>query len=379
MKKELLAASLFAIALAAGLGMISLGLFAEAPTAGKLEAVLDVFTAKGGVGMNTTGGTFEPCDNASVCAYLTIGGIPVNNTQATFTIRKPDGAETVRTALTNGSGVAEVFLSFLPSEGHLIGTWEILANASLDNKAVSDNMTLHCALESAQIDVLSEKDGAFSLSFLPSDEVFLKVRLYYRNTSIAGAPVTFTVRTPNNTEFFSPAKIVTTDSFGIANVTFQIPWPSDTSLGTWHVTAESQIYGQDVKTTANFDCTLVPPIMDIYTQKGGHGQNIQDGSFVLNETVFLYAEVRDSLNHTVPNQVVGFEFKCFNTTSVPWTEFTLVQETNASGIAGVTTLIPLLSEPWDINAYAGMWIIYATTRFEDGILSDTLPFEVNQQ
>jgi hypothetical protein len=114
-------------------------------------------------------------------------------------------------------------------------------------------------------------------------------------------------------------------------------------------------------------------MIDVYTQKGGQGQNTPGGTFMLNETVFLYAEIRDSLNQTVPSQLVSFEFKYFNTTSVPWTEVTLVQETNASGIADVTTRLPPISE------YAGTWAVYATTRFNDNILSDTLPFVANQQ
>jgi hypothetical protein len=373
-KKELLAASLLAVGLAAGLGTISFGLFAEAPPAGKLETVLDVYTLKGGIGINATGGTFEPGDSTPVCAYLTTGGVPVNSSQTTFTMKRPNGTDAVRTALTNGSGVAEVSLSFLPSEGHMIGAWQIFANASVNNEAVSDSLKLQCASENARIDVLPEKNGAVSLSFLPSDEVFLEAQLSYRNTSIAGAPVTFEVRTPSDTDFFSPAqKTVSTDSFGTANVTFQIPWPSDSSLGTWLVTVVGQIYEQVVNTTANFDCKLVPPTMDVYTQKGGQGQNTQGGTFALNETVFLYAEIRDSLNQSVPNKLVGFEFKYFNTTSVPWTEVTLVQGTNASGIAGVNTRIPPLSE------YAGTWVVYATTRYNDSILSDTLPFVANQQ
>jgi hypothetical protein len=373
-KKELFAASLLAVALAAGLGTISYSLFAEAPPAGKLETVLDVYTLKGGIGTNVTGGTFEPGDSAPIYAYLTVGGVPLNGSQVMFTIKKPEGTENIGAVLTNGSGVAEISLSFLPSEGHLIGAWQILANASVNNDAVSDTMRLQCESENARIDVLSEKNGAVSLSFLPGDEVFLETELSYRNISIAGAPVTFEVRTPNDTDFLWPARqTVSTDSLGTANVTFQIPWPSDFSLGTWHATVTSQIYEQVVNATANFDCELVRPMIDVYTQEGGQGQNTPGGTFVLNETVFLYAEIRDSLNQTVPNQLVGFEFKYFNTTSVPWTEATMVQGTNASGIAGVTTRIPPVSE------YAGMWVVYATTRYNDNILSDTLPFVTNQQ
>jgi hypothetical protein len=141
-KKELFAASLLAVGLAVGLGTISFGLFAEAPSAGKLETVLDVYTLKGGIGINVTGGTFEPGDSAPIYAYLTVGGVPVNGSQVMFTIKKPEGTENIGAVLTNGSGVAEISLSFLPSEGHLIGAWQILANASVNNDAVSDTMML---------------------------------------------------------------------------------------------------------------------------------------------------------------------------------------------------------------------------------------------
>lgn len=123
MIKELLGASLLAVALAAGLGTISYGLFAEAPPAENLETVLDVYTLKGGIGTNTTGGAFEPGDSVPVYAYLTVGGVQVDNDQVTFTIKQPDGNETVQTALTTDSGATEISLSFLPSEGHPIGTW----------------------------------------------------------------------------------------------------------------------------------------------------------------------------------------------------------------------------------------------------------------
>lgn len=373
MIKELFGTSLLAVALAAGLGTISYGLFAEAPPAGNLETVLDVYTLKGGIGTNITGGDFEPCDSVPVYAYLTVGGVQVDSGQVTFTIKKPDGNETVQTALTTDSGVTEISLSFLPSEGHPIGTWQILANASANNQVADDTVTLQCKSESARIDLLSKINGAVSLSFLPSDEVFLEARVSYRNASIAGAPVTFEVNTPNGTDFLPPAnQTATTDNFGTANVTFQIPWPSDFSLGTWNVTVASQVYEQAVSVTSNLECKLVSPVIDVYTQGGGQGPNTSGGTFMLNDTVFLYAEVRGSVNQTLPNEIVGFELKYFNATSVAWTEATMVQSTNTSGIADVSTRIPPVSE------YAGTWAVYATTRYNDVILIDTLIFIAKQ-
>ena len=374
MKRELFAASFLAVALSAGLGTMSFGLFAGAPAVGKLDTVLDVYTQKGGLGVNVTGGAFEPGDSVPVYAYLTVGGVQVDGRQVTFTITKPNGSETVLTVLTNDAGVGEISLSFLPSEGHLIGTWQVFANASANNEAANDTMTLQCKSENARIDVLSEKNGATSISFLPNDEVFLEAQLSYRNASIAGAPVTFEVKTPNDTDFLSPPLISTlTDSRGTANITFQIPWPSDTSLGTWHATVTGLIYEQVMNATATLDCELVAPVIDVYTQKGGQGPNAIGGTFLLNETVFVYAEVRDSLNQTVPHLLVGFEFKFFNTTSVPWTGFTMVQMTGSSGMANATTRLPPVSE------YAGSWAVYATTQYNDMILIDTLTFTAQQQ
>jgi hypothetical protein len=370
-KKEVFVASLLAIALAAGLGTISFGLFAQTPPTGK--SVLDVYTPKSEIGVNVFGGDFEPFDNVPIYAYLTQGGVQVKNSQVTFTITKPDGTEMRTTALTGDSGVAETVLSLLPSEGHLIGTWQVLANASVNNEAVQGTLTLQCTSENARIDVFSKRNGATSTSFLPTDEVFLEAHLSYRNASIAGTPVTFEVKTPNDTDFFPSPRTIPTDDLGMANVTFQIPWPSDQSLGTWQATVTSEVYEQAVNATVDFDCGLVPPLIDVYTQKGGQGQNTPSGTFALNETVFLYAEIRDSLNQSVPNHLVAFEVKFDNTTSVPSTETFSARVTNASGIASLTTRLP--PDP----AYAGTWEVFATVQYNGTVLHDTLTFTSQEQ
>ena len=366
-KKEVFAASLLAIALAAGLGTISYGLFAEAPPAMKPQSTLDVYTLKGGIGINVSGGTFEPYDNASVYAYLTQGGVEVRNSQVTFTIMEPNGTEMIRTAFTNDSGIAETVLSFLPSEGNVIGTWQMLANASVNNEAVNDMLTLQCKSENARIDVFSRRNGATGTSFLPSDQVFLEAQVSYRNASIAGAPVTFEVETPNNTDFLS--QTVPTDSLGTANVTFQIPWPSDLSIGTWQTRATTEIYEQTLNATTSFECNLLPPIIDVYTQKGGYGPNTPGGTFAFDETVLLYAEIRDELNHTVPDQLVGFEVKQYDGSLHNLN----VQQTNASGIAYWTYRVP--PDP----AYAGTYEVYVSASYNGILLLDSLTFTQQSQ
>jgi hypothetical protein len=218
--------------------------------------------------------------------------------------------------------------------------------------------------QSARIDLFSERNGVPSISFLPEDIVLVEAELSYRNASVAGTPVTFDVQTPNNTEFFYPPETVTTNSDGIANVTFQIPWPSGvqfTSLGSWHISAASEVYGQALNATANFECSLLQPIIDVFTQEGGVGPNMPGGNFLLDGTVVLYAEVRDELNHTVPNQFVAFEIRGPNGTDIT--------STNTTDSSGITTEI---FRP----AYVGIFEVYVTTSYYSTVLIDTLTFTV---
>lgn len=215
----------------------------------------------------------------------------------------------------------------------------------------------------ARIDVFSKKNGAASNSFLPSDQVSLEAQISYRNASIAGAPVTFQVKTPNNTDFLS--QTVLTDSLGTANITFQIPWPSDLSIGTWQATAATEIYGQTLNYTSNFDCGLLAPVVDVYTQRGGHGPNESGGTFSLNEneTVFIYAEIRDELNHTVGPYNVGFEAKQRDLNI----DIFGSGLTNASGIASFRGIRPNPD-------YAGIYEVYVSANYNGTVLLDTLTF-----
>jgi hypothetical protein len=226
--------------------------------------------------------------------------------------------------------------------------------------------------QGARIDLFSERNGVSSISFLPDDVVLLEAELSYRNASVAGTPVTFDVQTPNNTEFFYQPETVTTNSDGIANITFQIPSPSEvqfTSLGIWQISAASEIYGQSLNVTADIECYQLP-IIDVFTQNGGVGPNVPGGNFLLNGTVVLYAEVRDELNHTVPNQLVAFEIldpseKIYTTST---------DMTDSSGIATEIIRIPPPPNPADIGTFE----VYATTSYYGTTLIDTLTFTVTQ-
>ena len=253
--KEMLMASILAIGLSAGLVTISVGLFSEPLPAAKLT-VLDAFTQRGGIGINTSSGNFEPFDNVSVYAYLTQGGINLKNQSITFDVQTPNNNHAVKTVLTNDSGLAQTDLSLLPSEGHVIGTWHVLAEATVDNEAVVDALDFECESQNARMDAFFESNGVSSISFLPSDLVSLEAQLSYRDAPIAGTPVTFNVKTPNGTQFL--LETTTTNDLGRANVTVHVQWPSDLSLGIWQASTTSEVFGQLLNASANCECYLAP-------------------------------------------------------------------------------------------------------------------------
>ncbi|MGA2307950.1 MAG: hypothetical protein ABSG57_00190 [Candidatus Bathyarchaeia archaeon] len=226
-----------------------------------------------------------------------------------------------------------------------------------------------------QIGVSAKKNGATSLSFLPQDQVLLEAQVSSNNASVAGAPVTFEVESPNGTDFL--VLTANTDSLGTANVTFQIPWPIILSpqttweLGTWQAQATIQIYGQTQNASTNFNCETVAPTIDMYTNKGGHGPNTTGGTFTTNETVRVYIETRNELNKTASSQLIGFQESVwgggsnFNPIATPIT--------NASGIAtlGFNPTIPDTAAKY-------MCIATWTTvfNFEDINVTDAMTFTV---
>jgi hypothetical protein len=363
--KEIIMASILAIGLSAGLVTISVGLFSEPLPAAKLTEV-DCFTQRGGIGINSSSGDFEPFDSVSINAYVTQGGISLKNQTITFDVQMPNNTETISTIPTNDSGFAQTEISLLPSEGQIIGTWHVVARANVDNEVAVDQLDFGCESQNARMGVLFESNGVSGISFLPSDNVSLEAQLSYRDVSIAGTPVTFEIKTPNGTEFFS--ETATTDALGRANVTFHVPWPSPLSLGIWQASAASEVFGQSLNASGQFECYLAPRTLDVLTQKGGVGPNTFGGYFVLNESVALSAVVRDESNETVPNQVIGFYIKGPNGTDLAY----LVGTTNSSGIANVTIRIP--PDP----AYVGTFEVYARTGYSDVVLLDAVTFVANQ-
>ena len=119
-----------------------------------------------------------------------------------------------------------------------------------------------------------------------------------------------------------------------------------------------------MNTSANSECYLAPRTLDVFTQKGGVGPNAPGGYFVLNESVVLSAEVRDELNQTVPDQVIGFYIRYPNQTGVSYPS----AENEFFGNSEPNDPIP------PDAAFVGTFEVYARAAYQDIVLLDAVTF-----
>lgn len=358
-------ASVLAIMLSAGLALASYALFAETLQPENRVVVLDVYTQKGGLGANTSGGVFEPSDNILLYAYLSSEGLPMNDTQVTFTLKNSEN-EVTRATSTNNSGVATVDFT-LPTDEPVIGLWNVSAIANVEGQSVNDTLSFRCYTTSLQLSVHTEKDGLTTEVFLPTDNVSIVALLTYKDMPVADAQTDFEVWLPNGTVFLTQS--LETDSSGIVAVKFEIPWPSNSVIGKWHVAVRSEVYKQHLSASSDFECQILPLVIDVFTNKGGRGQNVPDGAFMLNDTVYLYAEIRDALNGTMVNKLVGLTVEKQDGMKF----LGVVVLTDASGVATFMFHIPL--DP----SLTGTMLVIARAEFNDVLIVDTLTFTVEAQ
>jgi hypothetical protein len=320
---------------------------------------LDLYTQQGGLGINGLGGAFGPGEVVQLFAYLTGNGLPINQTEVAFTICQYSGNATTESALTDDVGIARINFT-LPSGSSSEGNWSVSAIAHVENETVSDFLFFGCGIIKASMLVVTKRNGNLTVNFNPKDYVTVDTHVYCENDSLP-AQLWLDVMLPNRSYFLQQP--ITTDVFGNATTEFQIPWPGNV-FGTWQIHVSFEVQGSQIEAYAYFDCQPPQIALDVYTQRGGQGQNMHSEAFLLGENVSL-AALFNVLNSTVATgKLVSFEVR-FNETTV----LVLTAQTNSSGIATVSFGIP------SDASFAGPWEVYA--RIDDGVivLLDTLVFE----
>ena len=330
-----------------------------------VQRTLDLYTQQGGFGPEELfGGVFAPGDVVRLSAYLTGDGVPIVESEVTFITCQYAGIPVTNSALTDSRGIAEVNFT-IPSDPSSAGNWTVSAVAYFENETVDDSVFIGCETgeEPPSIFALIKRNGELCVSFNPLDSVTIAVRVYCE-VDLLPLQVKLEVMLPNGTYFLNQS--LTTDMWGGATTEFQIPMIYD-ALGTWSTHVSFEVGGQRGEAYNFFDCEPPEPTLDVFTQRGGQGQNVQSGPFLLGENVSLCAVFRVMNSSVVAGKLVSFEAQLNGATLL-----VLVAETNSSGIASVSFRVP--PDP----SFVGPWEVYA--RLDNGgmVLLDTLVFAVEQ-
>jgi hypothetical protein len=328
-----------------------------------VRRILDLYTQRGGLGVNMTGGVFGPSEIVQLFAYLTSDGLPINQTEVAFTICAYGGNPTTEFALTDDVGIARVNFT-IPSGTASQGNWSVSAVAHVENETVSDFLFFGCGTLTTTIQVLTRRYGDLSVDFKPLDYVTVEVHVDCEY-DLLPAQLELDVMYPNGSYLLTQS--ITTDAQGDAITEFQIPWP-DNVFGTWQIHASFEAQGRQVEAYAYFECQPSQMMLDVYTQRGGQGQNVHSEPFLLGENVTLTAVFVDALNLSlVVDKLVSFEIKLNGTTFA-----VLTAQTDSTGVASVTFQIP------PDASFVGQWEVYARADVYGLVLLDTLVFAVEQ-
>jgi hypothetical protein len=112
LKKEVVVAAVLAIILGTGLGYATYSFIAETPAEKPAVKALDLYAQQGGLGPGVFGGIFEQNKTVQLSAHLTVDGVPMNWTEVTFKIGKPDEQEILKTVITDDWGMPNLTLRF---------------------------------------------------------------------------------------------------------------------------------------------------------------------------------------------------------------------------------------------------------------------------
>jgi len=326
-----------------------------------VRRMLDLYTQRGGLGVNMTGGVFGPGEIVQFFAYLTGDGFPINQTEVAFTICAYGGNLSTEFALTDDVGIARINFT-IPSGTASQGNWSVSAVALVETETVSDFLFFGCGTLTATIQVVTRRNGDLSVDFKPMDYVTVEVHVDCEY-DLLPAQLELDVMYPNGSYLLTQS--ITTDAQGDATTEFQIPWP-DNVFGTWQIHLSFEAHGRQAEAYAYFQCQPSQMMLDVYTQKGGLGQNVHSEPFLLGENVTLTAVFVDALNLSlVVDKLVSFEIKLNGTTFA-----VLTAQTDSTGMASVTFRIP------PDASFVGQWEVYARADVYGLVLLDTLVFAV---
>jgi hypothetical protein len=103
--------------------------------------MIDVYTQRGGVGLNEPGGEFAAGEEVILDALVTYNGFPVQHKPVAFQILNPsNGTEAILAVFSDNNGLAEVRFTIprLPSSE---GVWTAVATVEIASQTVLDTVS----------------------------------------------------------------------------------------------------------------------------------------------------------------------------------------------------------------------------------------------
>lgn len=123
--------------------------------------MLDLYTNRGGIGTNTTGGIFYPGDEIVLYANVTYNGDGVADVLVSYEIMNPVNQDLVlSTAIADSQGIAKINFT-IPSTpiAELFGTWTAIATTSVAQMFASDRLTFQVTRNQTSIPGDVNDDG----------------------------------------------------------------------------------------------------------------------------------------------------------------------------------------------------------------------------
>jgi hypothetical protein len=181
---------------------------------------------------------------------------------------------------------------------------------------------------------------------------------------------------PNPYDNVTIEKTIATNASGIAIINLDVPlnqtYP-ETVIGVWSVVATARIENDEqIVDTLAFEVKPPVPYVDLYTDRGGQGENIPSQPYEPGEIVTLYALVSDGV---YPVGYTYVSFLAFNIDSEITPAVYRWSSSNASGIAFPSPSFRLSYEP---TISVGTWQVWATVEIGDRSYTDKLVFECSQ-
>lgn len=239
------------------------------------------------------------------------------------------------------AGNYTVTLTVIDNEGEKDTTWKLIKVIPQPNGAAIDLYNQKGGQGR------NEPDGAFTLG----ETVILTALLTYNQSPVQNKPVGFEVTNPSGEVIVDRTAFTNTE--GIANITFRLPWPcenpEETVFGTWTVVAKVLILDLTAEDTLTFQVGWIIEITEVKTV---NATGAAKTSFAKGEHVYFNLTVK---NIAFTSKTATFTTVISDEQDVPIGHATLYNWVIPPGTTQIF-IIDLQTPKW---AYIGVAIVYA--------------------